>query len=56
MNECTFIILGATGDLAKRKLIPALYRLVQDRKIERFVIIGAARDEIKRVRVCAQGA
>ncbi|MGB8468510.1 MAG: glucose-6-phosphate dehydrogenase [Candidatus Babeliales bacterium] len=45
MNECTFIILGATGDLAKRKLIPALYRLIHDHKIDRFIIVGAARDE-----------
>lgn len=46
MNECTFIILGATGDLTKRKLIPALYRLVQDKKIDRFLIIGAAREQV----------
>lgn len=46
MNECTFIILGATGDLAKRKLIPAIYRLIQDKKIDKFVILGAALDAI----------
>jgi glucose-6-phosphate 1-dehydrogenase len=46
MSECTFIILGASGDLAKRKLFPALYKLVRDQKIQRYAIIGAARDEL----------
>lgn len=46
MNDCTFIIFGATGDLAKRKLIPALYKLLQDNKIDRLVVIGVARDHI----------
>jgi glucose-6-phosphate 1-dehydrogenase len=46
MNECTFIILGATGDLTKRKLIPAIYKLIQDKKLDNFLIIGAALDEI----------
>src|SRR3989304_8758041 len=41
-QDCTFIILGATGDLAKRKLIPAIYALVQEKKIDNFAIIGAA--------------
>ncbi|HJZ23404.1 MAG TPA: glucose-6-phosphate dehydrogenase [Candidatus Babeliales bacterium] len=41
-QDCTFIILGATGDLAKRKLIPAIYALVQEKKISNFAIIGAA--------------
>jgi len=46
MNECTFIILGATGDLAKRKLIPAIYRLVKDNKITTFAIIGTSRRKL----------
>lgn len=44
MNECTFLIFGGTGDLTKRKLIPALYKLIQDKKIEKFAVIGAAID------------
>jgi len=43
MNECTFVILGATGDLSKRKLIPALYNLIKEKKITKFTIIGTAR-------------
>ncbi len=46
MNSCTFVILGASGDLAKRYLIPALYRLIIDKKIDRFLFIGAAIDEV----------
>lgn len=42
MNDCTIIIFGATGDLAKRKIIPALYGLMQDGKLKNFAIIGAA--------------
>jgi len=41
MNDGTFIIFGATGDLAKRKLIPALYQLVAKKKLNNFAIIGA---------------
>lgn len=43
MNNVTFIILGATGDLAKRYLFPAIYKLVQEKKVERFAIVGVAR-------------
>ncbi len=38
------VIFGASGDLAKRKLIPALYSLeVQDLLPEKFAIIGVSR-------------
>ena len=40
------VIFGATGDLCKRKLIPALYRLwMKDLIPENFVITGCARRE-----------
>jgi glucose-6-phosphate 1-dehydrogenase len=42
MNECAFIIFGATGDLTKRKLIPALYHLIAKNALEKFIIVGAA--------------
>ncbi len=45
MNDLTFIILGATGDLTRRKLMPALYRLIARKKLENFIIVGAARDK-----------
>jgi len=46
MNSCVIIILGATGDLAYRRLIPAVYRLVADKKLEKFVFVGAAIEDI----------
>ena len=40
------VIFGATGDLCKKKLIPALYKLWQkDLLPENFLILGAARRE-----------
>jgi len=44
MNNCVIIIFGVTGDLAKRKLIPALYALVAANKYEKLVIVGVAID------------
>jgi glucose-6-phosphate 1-dehydrogenase len=41
-DECTFVILGATGDLAKRRLIPAIYKLVVDKKLCKFRLVGVA--------------
>ena len=39
-----FYIFGATGDLARRKLFPAIYSLYREGKLgERFAIIGLAR-------------
>ena len=46
MNDCAIILLGATGDLAKRKIFPALYRLFVQNKLGNSIIIGAALDEI----------
>jgi glucose-6-phosphate 1-dehydrogenase len=46
MNECTVIIFGATGDLARRKLIPALYDLVKRKKLDKLALIGAAHDDV----------
>lgn len=42
-NDVTFIILGATGDLAKRKLIPAIYNLIKEKKVEKCALVGLAR-------------
>ncbi len=41
---CVVVIFGATGDLTRRKLLPALYRLTQQRLIpNEFAILGTAR-------------
>jgi glucose-6-phosphate 1-dehydrogenase len=43
-EPCVVVIFGASGDLAKRKLIPALFRLTQARLVPaEFAILGAAR-------------
>lgn len=43
-SPCSIVIFGATGDLAKRKLIPALYHLTRDQAMpESFSIIGFSR-------------
>lgn len=41
----TFIVMGITGDLAKRKLLPAIYNLVLRKKIENFAVVGVSRSE-----------
>lgn len=41
-DECVFVILGATGDLTKRKLIPAIYKLVSSGRVCRFALIGVS--------------
>lgn len=48
MNEkiALFTIFGGTGDLAKRKLYPSLFRLYQKGSLaEHFAVIGTARRE-----------
>ncbi len=40
------VIFGASGDLAKRKLLPALYNLAHEGQLpERFALIGVSRSE-----------
>ncbi len=41
------VIFGATGDLARRKLLPAFHHLFRERRLpDRFAIVGAARSEL----------
>ena len=43
-EPCAIILFGASGDLAKRKVIPAMYDLAQNNSLgERYAIIGFAR-------------
>lgn len=45
-EACTIIVLGATGDLTSRKLIPALYNLQRNGHMpSRYTIVGFARRE-----------
>ena len=46
-NPCVMVIFGATGDLTKRKLIPALLNLAQEEVLpKQFAIIGFAGNEL----------
>ncbi|HKX00082.1 MAG TPA: glucose-6-phosphate dehydrogenase [Bryobacteraceae bacterium] len=56
--ECAVVIFGANGDLTKRKLMPALYRLAYERRLSPgFAVIGMSRtpmsDEQFREKMCA---
>ena len=43
-DPCVMVIFGPSGDLAKRKLIPALYNLARENLLSRqFAIVGSAR-------------
>ncbi len=45
-DPCTLVLFGAGGDLAKRKLFPALYHLERDGLLpERLAVLGTARTE-----------
>src|SRR5262245_38579788 len=46
-EPCTMVIFGASGDLTKRKLLPALYSLAKDRLLPpAFAVVGFARRPI----------
>src|SRR2546423_14874530 len=47
VHPTTLVIFGATGDLAKRKLLPAIYNLAHEGALpERFNLIGVSRGEL----------
>jgi glucose-6-phosphate 1-dehydrogenase len=49
LDSCTFIIFGATGNLARTKLMPALYHLYRDDLLpENITILGVARSIAER--------
>jgi len=54
MNACTIIIAGATGDLATKRLIPAIYRLYTLGLLQQFVLVGIAREDTTIERVLGQ--
>src|SRR3954447_25905093 len=46
VHPTTLVIFGATGDLAHRKLLPALYNLAHEGSLpERFNLIGVSRSD-----------
>ena len=46
-QPCAIVIFGASGDLARRKLIPALYELAREKLLpDKFVLIGFSRSDL----------
>jgi glucose-6-phosphate 1-dehydrogenase len=46
-EPCVMVIFGATGDLTKRKLLPALYNLAKDDFLPHtFAVVGVGRQEM----------
>ena len=46
VHPTTLVIFGATGDLARRKLLPAIYNLAHEGALpERFFLIGVSRSD-----------
>jgi glucose-6-phosphate 1-dehydrogenase len=47
VHPTTLVIFGGTGDLAKRKLLPAIYNLAHEGSLpERFNLIGSSRSDM----------
>ena len=45
-DPCSIVILGATGDLTSRKLMPALFNLYRNGGLpEPFLVVGCGRTE-----------
>jgi len=45
-DACAVVIFGASGDLTRRKLMPALYNLAVSRSLPSgFAVVGVARRE-----------
>ncbi|HXA65149.1 MAG TPA: glucose-6-phosphate dehydrogenase [Bryobacteraceae bacterium] len=48
-DPCIMVIFGVSGDLATRKLLPAIYSLAKARLLpDRFAVVGIARDRLSR--------
>jgi glucose-6-phosphate 1-dehydrogenase len=46
-DPCIFVVFGASGDLTRRKLLPALYNLAEDGLLpDSFAVLGVARPAI----------
>ncbi len=46
-DPCSLVIFGASGDLTRRKIVPALYRLHQNRLLPtNFFVLGTSRTEM----------
>ena len=54
-GSCAMVIFGASGDLTKRKLVPALFNLAKANLLPRnFIVLGVAHDELSQEQFRAQ--
>src|SRR5687768_6645672 len=54
-DACVLVIFGASGDLTRRKLLPAMYNLAESGHLpDQFAILGVARPHIDRAAYRAQ--
>ncbi|OGB96925.1 hypothetical protein A3F06_00840 [candidate division TM6 bacterium RIFCSPHIGHO2_12_FULL_36_22] len=44
-SDSTIILFGATGDLARRKLIPAIYKLIKSGYFKKYLLVGVALED-----------
>lgn len=47
-RNVSFVILGGTGDLARKKLLPSLFNLYKKGKLGQFDVIGTSRHDLSR--------
>ncbi|MFB6214625.1 MAG: glucose-6-phosphate dehydrogenase, partial [Candidatus Bipolaricaulia bacterium] len=47
-SDVTFVLLGGTGDLARKKLLPSLFNLYKKGKLSKFDVIGTSRHDLSR--------
>src|SRR3977135_3443643 len=45
-DPCVVVIFGASGDLTRRKLMPALFHLMREGALAGFQIVGIGRDTL----------
>ena len=52
-DPCTLVIFGGAGDLARRKLLPAVYQLAKEKLLDpAFAVIGVSRESLTDGQFC----
>ena len=52
-DPCTLVIFGGAGDLARRKLLPALYQLAKEKLLDpTFAVVGVSREAMSDAQFC----
>jgi glucose-6-phosphate 1-dehydrogenase len=52
-DPCTLVLFGGAGDLARRKLLPAIYQLAKEHLLDpAFAVIGVSREPLSDAQFC----